>query len=118
MAGREADGARILVQVMEAERLRVSDQHAENAPAARQVADRRMCLGVDPRRQEPLEPRAAVVDDAECGVLRAGEGGSGLDESLQEHVERQLGGDRDGGYEQGAQAGLAGGDGLHSQKFP
>ena len=55
MAGREADRARVLGQVVQAQRLRVADQHAEDAAPARQVADRRVRLRVDAGGDEALE---------------------------------------------------------------
>ena len=58
VAGREAVGARVLADVGEAQRPRVVDEHAEHAAAARQVADRRVRLGVDAAGEEALEARA------------------------------------------------------------
>ena len=49
-------------EVVEAQRLRILDQRAENAAAARQVADRRLRLGVDAGDDEPLERLAGRID--------------------------------------------------------
>ena len=73
MAGREADGARILGEIVQAQRVGIADEDAEDPAAGRQVADGGLRLRVDPRRQEPLEARAGGVDDAEGRVLRAGQ---------------------------------------------
>ena len=47
MVRREADRARVVAEVVQAQRVRVADQHAEDAAAAGQVADRRVRLVVD-----------------------------------------------------------------------
>ena len=74
----------------------------QNAAPTREVADRRMRVGVDASRQEALELRAAGVDHAEGSVAGGREVGGGLDEALEEHVERQLRRDRDARLEEGA----------------
>lgn len=51
---RKADRARILAQVVEAERTGVADQDSEDAAPARQVADGPMRLRVDAVRHEAL----------------------------------------------------------------
>jgi hypothetical protein len=56
MAGREADGAGIVCEIVKAERRRVADEHAEDAPARGHVADRRALRVVDTGREEALEP--------------------------------------------------------------
>ena len=97
----KADRARILAQVVQAQGLRLADQDAENAAPTREVADRRMRLGVDAGRQEALELRAAAVDHPEGSVAGAREVGGGPDQALEEHVERQLRRDRDARLEEG-----------------
>ena len=72
---------------------RVADQHAEDAPAPRELADRGVRLGVDPGRVEALERLPRAVDDAERGVARPGQLGRRLDDPLEERVERELGGE-------------------------
>ena len=113
MVRREADRARILAEVVQPQRLRVADQDAEDPPAARQLADRRVRLGVDPvvRKRSSCEP--LPVDHAQRGVARAGELGGRLDEPLQERVERQLRGQRDACLDQRAQAIFARPDRVH-----
>ena len=49
MVRREADRARIVGEVVEAQRLRVLDQRAENATATWELADRLLRLGIDAR---------------------------------------------------------------------
>ena len=49
VVAREADRARVVGDVVQAERARLADQHAEDAAPARQVADRRVRLLVDAR---------------------------------------------------------------------
>ena len=83
--------------------------------AARQVADRRVRLLVDAGRDEALERRAGLVDHPERGVARAGQRRGGLDDLLQQRVERQLGVERDAGVEQLAKATVARGLG-HARK--
>ena len=79
---RKADRPRVLAEILEPQRLRVAYQHAEDPPSSRQVADRSMRLRVDAVRQEALEARACLVDDAQGRVARARELRSGLDELL------------------------------------
>ena len=101
---READRARVGGEVVQAERLRVADQDAEDPAAVRQVADPLVCLVVDTGRQEALERAAGAVDHAQRGVLRAGQLGGGLDDPLQDRVERELRRDRDSGVDRSAPA--------------
>jgi hypothetical protein len=114
VAGREADGSRILTEVVEPQRPRVGDQRAEDAAPARQFADDGARLRGEAGRQEPLESRAGRVDDAEGGVARAGDGGGGLDDVLEERVERELGAEGDAGLDEPAQPSLGLGRG-HSK---
>lgn len=58
------------VDVGEAQRPRVMDQHPQHAATARQIAYRAVRLLVDAARQEPLEPLAPVVEHSDRGVLR------------------------------------------------
>src|SRR5581483_10502399 len=61
MAAGKAIAARVLPHVGQPQRTGVVDQHAEYASAAGKVADRPVGGRVDPRRQEPLEPCAALI---------------------------------------------------------
>ena len=63
-----------------------------------------MRLGVDAVRQEALEARARLVDDAQGRVARARELRGGLDELLQERVQRELRAESDTGIDESAQA--------------
>jgi hypothetical protein len=87
---RKSGGAGVAREVVQPQRLRVADQHAENAAPARQLTDRCVRLGIDPRRQEPLERLPCLVDHAERGVASAGELGRRLDDPLQQRLEREL----------------------------
>ena len=55
---------------------------------------------VDAGGDEPLQPAAARVEDAERRVARIRECGRGLDELLEQGVERQLGAERDPGLDE------------------
>jgi hypothetical protein len=83
---REAVGLRMRADVLEPERPRFADQHAEHPAPARQVADRTMRVLVDPPREEPLELLTAVVEHADRGVSRAGQ----LDGDRQQLIEHGL----------------------------
>jgi hypothetical protein len=100
MPGWEPDGARIVSELLEAQRVRVRDQRAEDAPPGRQVADDGARFLVDAMRDEPLKARARGIDHPESRVLRAGHLGSGLDDPLQHTVERQFGVNGETGLDQ------------------
>jgi hypothetical protein len=57
---------------------------------AREVADRRMDVRVDPDREEALEPLAALVEHAEGGVLRARQLARDLEDALQQPLDVEL----------------------------
>ena len=99
----EADRARILRKVVEAQRLRVLDQRAEDPAATRKVADRGLRLRIDARDDELLERLAAGVDDAQRRIAGSGQLGGRLDDSLEDGVERQLGRERDTRVDDGSQ---------------
>ena len=90
MVGREADRARVIGDRLQSQRARVGDQGAEDAAAARKVADLGHLLGVDAGVDEALEPRSRRVDHAERGVTGAGQGGGRLGQLLQQIVQREL----------------------------
>ena len=104
----KAHRTRVVRDFVQPQRLRVADQDAEDAAAVRKVADRRVRLGVDPRRQEPLERLAGLVDHAEGRVARAGDLRGRLDDALQQRIERELGAERDPRVRRGRGAGRAG----------
>ena len=68
--------------------------------SARQIADRGVRLGVDTRRQEALEARAGLVDDAERRIVRPRQLRGRLDELLQERVQRELRAESDPGIDE------------------
>jgi hypothetical protein len=72
-------------------RARVADQHAEEAVASGQVADRAVGVRVDPAREEALELLAALVEDAQRGVARAGELTGDLEHAVEDDFEVELG---------------------------
>ena len=88
MVSGKPDGARIVAEVVQPQRLRLTDEHAENSPTSWKVADRRMGLGIDAGREEAFQPMARPVDDAERRVPCAGELSRSLDELLQKSIER------------------------------
>jgi hypothetical protein len=91
VVAREADGARIVCNVVEPQRLGVSDQDTEETTAAREVADSGMRVGVDPGGKKSLQTLTGLVDDVEGGVPRVGQFRGGLHESLEKGVEGELG---------------------------
>ncbi len=104
MVGREADRARVVADRLQPQRARVADQGAEDAAAARKVADLGHRLGVDTGVDEALEPRARLVDHAERGVAGAGQGGGRLGQLPQQIVQRELRAERDAGSDESLQA--------------
>ena len=90
MVRRKADRARVVGDVVEAKRLRVVDQGAEDPAAVRQVADEGLGLLVDPRDDELLQSTAALIDHSERRVLGSGQLGRGLHDLLENRVEGEL----------------------------
>ena len=64
---------RMVAEVLQAKRLRVADQLAEDAVTAGQGSDQRPRLRVDPGEDEAFELRLLVIEHAECGVAGAGQ---------------------------------------------
>ena len=106
----KADRPRIRRQVVEPERVRFTDQDAENPAAAGQVADPLVRLRVDPGGQEALERDAGAVDHAERRIAGGRQLGGGLDDPLEHTVESELGRDRDPRVDEAAPAGFHGPD--------
>ena len=77
----------------------------------------RVRLLVDAGGDEAFELRTRRVDDAERGVARAGQLRRGLDELLQQRVERELRAERDPRLDERAQA-FARGLGFHAAIIP
>ena len=114
MPGREPDRARVAREVVQAQDAVVADERSEDAAPAWEVADLRAQLVVDARVDEALELAVGRVEHAERGVPGARQRGDGLDELLQERVERQLGRKRDPSLDQRAQAVLLLPFGVHT----
>ena len=92
----------------EAKRLRVADQHAEDAAPARPLADQLLGVRVDAGDEEALEPRSRRIDHPERGVAGFGELGGRLGDELEHRVERELAADGDACLDQRAEALLHG----------
>ena len=80
--------------VGEPQRPRVLDQHAEHAVPARQVADLAVRVLVDPDGQEALELLAALVEDADRRVARAGQLTGDLEQPFEHRLGVELGDQR------------------------
>ena len=91
MAEGEAVRARVVADVGHAQRPRVADEDAEDPVPSGQVADRAVGLRVDPAGQEALELPAAVVEDAERRVARAGQLARHLEHAVEDDLEVELG---------------------------
>jgi hypothetical protein len=94
----------VVGDVVEPDRRRLVDQQAEDPPAARQVADGGVRLGLLARRQELRQAAALLVEDAHRGELRAAQLAPGLQDPFEEDVEVELRGQRPADGEQVAQA--------------
>ena len=90
--------------VVQAQRLRVADQDAEDTAAAGQVADLAVRLGVDAGGEEALQPLAALVEHADRGVAGARHVARGLEQPLEHDLAVELGDQRAAGVEQAAEA--------------
>ena len=82
--------------VTEAERCGVADQLPEYSSPARQRSDLPSGFLVDADGKEALELAARGVEQAERGVLGAGERPSGLSHALQNHLDVEVGQDSSG----------------------
>ncbi len=72
---------------MEPQRLRLVDEHAEDPPPARQVANGGSGLWIETSCHEALELRAARIDDPKGRVPGTGQFGRGLGEPLEKRIE-------------------------------
>ena len=95
-------------QIVQAQRLRVFDQDAEDAVAAGQWADLLDGLVVDPDGDE-LRQRIAFADHAERAVSRIDEPDAGFDDALQHGLKVEVGSDRQHRVEKSVHA-VTGGD--------
>ena len=73
----------MLTDVLQTQRPWVLDQHAQDSPAAREVADRTVGLLIDAQRQELVELGALVVQDPERGIAGAGDVACGLEHQVE-----------------------------------
>ena len=96
MLGREADAAWVGRDVIDADTLAVLDAEAEQAQSTRRVPDGRPSLLAQAAGDEALHG-AAVIRDAESGVAGTDEWTHAVDDDLQDALEAELLGDRDGG---------------------
>ena len=96
MIGREADGARIVGELVQTERARLVDEHAQDAPSSREAAEQFALLAREPRRDEAADA-AIRPEHPEGAVGRAGHSRGGLDDGLQRLVEIESAGDRSAG---------------------
>ena len=103
MVSRKADRARVVAEVVSRSGFASRIRTPRIPRPRRQIADRRVGLRVDARRQEAFEPGPGLVDDAERRVPGAGELRRRLDELLQERVERELRAERDPRVDEDAQ---------------
>ena len=103
MIRRKPDRAWVLLEVVRAAAASLPDQHAEDPATAREIADCRVRLRVDARRQEALERVAGLVDDTQRRVAGAREIRGRLDDSLQHGIERELRAEGDPSLDQPAQ---------------
>jgi hypothetical protein len=94
----------VLRQVVEPKVSSVVDQHAENAAAVGEVADLLLHLVRHPVGNETLEPGSCWIDHAQRCVVGIGDTGGGLDDPLQNAVERQFGVDCDPGIHEHPEA--------------
>src|SRR6266496_3435584 len=99
MPRRESDGPWIVCDFVKPQGRCVADENAEDASASRQVADLAPRLLVDACRDEALEPCTCGVDHAQRRVPCTGQLRRGLDELLQQRVERELRRERDAGLD-------------------
>jgi len=96
----------VRADVVEAQRARVADQHAEDAAAAREVADAAVGLLVDARGEEALERLAPLVEHADRGVAGAGHVARRFEQALEDGVRVELGDQRAARVEQTSETAL------------
>ena len=90
MPGREAVRMRVCADVGQPKRLGVLDEHTEDAVPLGEVTDPGAGGSVDPEGEEPLEPIATVVEDAQRGVPGAGELAGSLEHRLEHGLEVEV----------------------------
>jgi hypothetical protein len=84
----EADRARVVAEVVQAQDRCVPDERTQDSSSARQVADRCVRLWVDTSRDEAFELGARRIDDSERGVAGFRQLRRDLDYALEPCVKR------------------------------
>ena len=82
---------RVIGDVGQTQRPRFADEDAEDPVPSGQVADRAVGLRVDPAGQETLELLAAVMEDPQRRVTRAGQLTGHLEHAFEDHLQVELG---------------------------
>jgi hypothetical protein len=103
MSRGEAVRARVVAHPVQPQRPRVVDERAEDPAAARRVADRPVRRRIDPGGEEPLEPAAALVEDAERGVRRTGQLARRPEQLVEDGLEVEVRDERAAGAQEPAQ---------------
>ena len=99
----------MLADVGDPQRPRVVDQEAEDPAAAREVADRAVGRLVDAAGEELGELAAVLVEDPERRVARAGQVARGLEDTVEDDVEVELGEQAASDLDEADEAGLVAG---------
>ena len=97
--------------LVEPQRPRVVDEHAEHAAPVRRVADRPPARVVEPAREEARQPLALRVEHPDRRIVRARELPRGVEQPVQHGVEVDLGDERAARVEQAREAVGVGGHG-------
>jgi hypothetical protein len=92
------------VQRGDAQRPRITNQHAEHAASAWSLADRPFRLDVQAARDEPFKLGARLVEHAQRCVARSGQLARRVEHTREHSVELELGDDETTNIDQGAQA--------------
>ena len=93
----------MLRKVVEPEAPSVADEHSQNSPAVRRIADLPLDFVRHPVSDEALQAGSCSVDHAQSGVLCIGDVRRRLDDSLEHTVERELRSDGDPSLYEGSQ---------------
>ena len=94
MRERKSVGLRVRADIRQAQRSRLSDEHAEHAATAGEVADGAMDVFIDTRRQEALEGLAPLVEYADGGVARTRQLARDVEQTLEHRIGVELGEER------------------------
>ena len=81
----------MVADVLEPQRARLLDQQPEDPPAAGEIADRPVRVGIDPGGDEALELLPAIVEHADGRVARAGDLASDVEQLLEHRLDVELG---------------------------